>query len=696
MWAGIIINSPHPPIPPTHATRPSGPTAILHMYAFLKLLLKRDEVEMLYLCYSLLVCVSICIICSNALKESNPSEADCDWQWHEQPLSHFARGSTNGATFKQRLCVYSKYWKPDGPIFFYTGNESPVEEYVNNSGLQWTLAKEQNALLIFAEHRYFGESIPAIEGTENCLAYLSSEEALADYATLINHIKREWSDGVYENSAVIAFGGSYGGMLSSWLRILYPSAIDGAIAASAPVLGFPLDNVPLDSSMRSVLYAASTNGGSNKYCANNLKMAWVLLTDIGNSADGRAKLSDGMNLCTPLENSQDVKTLRTYLQSPLFDLAEGSYPFETDYITFALTGTNDPLPAWAMTQVCEIITDSVTRDSGDGDNKEEKDGTSYGIRLEGNPETVKFSVHASASTSDDDNDVVVINVDWDNLSNNSYTIDDVVSRTSIMQLLRNTAQSMQVWYNVTGTLPSCIDWSGGPAPSVNISDRKGGPMLSRATRAPSASSHTNTNTTHRQEVSADAEASSESDNICTQTQSDITVAVAWTALVCNEGMNLVNTFAAGIGNDLYWPPTLPKDYTYKSSVAGSLAFCSYFAQTGLYGIPTERDEWSFWLNTAYGGDRLQYASNIFYTNGNLDPWSGAGVLPLSSSAETERDERGVDDSIVSRVIDMGGHHLDLFWATDADPESVRQVREEQKQHIEKWVRQKNVQTTKKK
>lgn len=42
-----------------------------------------------------------------------------------------------------RYCVYDKYWgvvpgsgsgpEEMGPVFFYTGNESPVEEYVNNS-----------------------------------------------------------------------------------------------------------------------------------------------------------------------------------------------------------------------------------------------------------------------------------------------------------------------------------------------------------------------------------------------------------------------------------------------------------------------------------------------------------------------------------------------------------------------------------
>lgn len=153
---------------------------------------------------------------------------NCTWHYFEQPLSHFARGIAG--SYKQRVCIYDGYWKPDQglPIFLYTGNESPVDEYVNNTGLIWDLAAEVNALVVFAEHRYFGESIPAIEGMDNCLAYLSSEEALADYASLTNRFRREWGA---KNSAIIAFGGSYGGMLASWMRILYPSAVDGGETA---------------------------------------------------------------------------------------------------------------------------------------------------------------------------------------------------------------------------------------------------------------------------------------------------------------------------------------------------------------------------------------------------------------------------------------------------------------------------------
>ena len=157
---------------------------------------------------------------------SYPTSADCTWRYIDQPLSHFEK--RNAAFFRQRLCVFADYWKPEQslPVFLYTGNESPVEEYVNNTGLIWNLAKQMNALIIFAEHRYFGESIPDITGMPNCIAYLTSEEAIADYAVLTDKVRSDWGA---KGSAVIAFGGSYGGMLSSWLRIKYPGIVDGGL-----------------------------------------------------------------------------------------------------------------------------------------------------------------------------------------------------------------------------------------------------------------------------------------------------------------------------------------------------------------------------------------------------------------------------------------------------------------------------------
>ena len=53
--------------------------------------------------------------------------------------------------------------------------------------------------------------------------------SMADYATLIRDIKDEIKA---PHSPVIVFGGSYGGMLSTWMRLKYPSSVDGAVAGA--------------------------------------------------------------------------------------------------------------------------------------------------------------------------------------------------------------------------------------------------------------------------------------------------------------------------------------------------------------------------------------------------------------------------------------------------------------------------------
>jgi pimeloyl-ACP methyl ester carboxylesterase len=91
--------------------------------------------------------------------------------------------------------------------------------YLNATGLMWENAEHFGALLIFAEHRYYGKSLPFGQDTRKHMRWLSAEQALADYAVLIHNFKAENS---LDSSPVIGFGGSYGGMLAAWARLKYP------------------------------------------------------------------------------------------------------------------------------------------------------------------------------------------------------------------------------------------------------------------------------------------------------------------------------------------------------------------------------------------------------------------------------------------------------------------------------------------
>lgn len=127
----------------------------------------------------------------------------------------------------------------DAPILFYCGNEDDVDVYYANTGyITDTLPASMKALVVFGEHRYYGKSMPFGDKSfipEN-VRFLTVYHTMMDYVKLIQFIK--YSDVKYKNSPVIAVGGSYGGMMASWMRMKYPHIIAGAYASSAPILFF--------------------------------------------------------------------------------------------------------------------------------------------------------------------------------------------------------------------------------------------------------------------------------------------------------------------------------------------------------------------------------------------------------------------------------------------------------------------------
>ena len=85
-----------------------------------------------------------------------------------------------------------------------------------------------------------------------------------------------------------------------------------------------------------------------------------------------------------------------------------------------------------------------------------------------------------------------------------------------------------------------------------------------------------------------------------------------------------------------------------------------------------------WALDTFGGRNpskdFMHASNIVFTNGELDPWRAGGLL---------HDVPG-DSDIVVRVLEGGAHHLELRLPNPADPDDVNEVRNLIEQHIVQW------------
>ncbi|KAK3918120.1 Lysosomal Pro-X carboxypeptidase [Frankliniella fusca] len=264
-------------------------------------------------------------------------------------------------SFQLRYLVNDTWWdkhKP-GPIFFYTGNEGDITLFAQNTGFMWDIAAEFRALVVFAEHRYYGKSMPF--GTKSFadpqhLGYLTAQQALADFVAVIDELRRGQS--FPRQSPVIAFGGSYGGMLSAWIRMKYPHVVAGAISASAPVL-MSAGLTPCDAFSRivtSVYHAAAPK------CAENIRRSWKALRNISNTGesmvsmaqiasfaadDGKAWLSKTFSLKKSIHGKADVDVLLGWLNEAYTDVAMANYPYPANFL--------GDMPANPVNEVCKPL-----------------------------------------------------------------------------------------------------------------------------------------------------------------------------------------------------------------------------------------------------------------------------------------------------------------------------------------------------
>lgn len=268
------------------------------------------------------------------------------------PLDHFS--FADNRTFALRYLINDSYWEPDhGPMFFYTGNEGDIEMFAQNTGFMWNTAPVFHALLLFAEHRYYGLSMPFGKDSlskPEYFGYLSSEQALADFVDVIYHVKQNMTHKRNKikhekrSSPVIAFGGSYGGMLAAWMRMKYPAVIEGALASSAPIWQFT--GMINCFSYNQILTAAFNS--SSPTCVENIKKSWDIIFKFTHSEfNGKKWLTEHWKLCEPLKTDDNVSSLIDWISEVYSSLAMINYPYPTNFLM--------PVPANPVKEFCSYL-----------------------------------------------------------------------------------------------------------------------------------------------------------------------------------------------------------------------------------------------------------------------------------------------------------------------------------------------------
>ena len=104
---------------------------------------------------------------------------------------------------------------------------------------------------------------------------------------------------------MIVGGGSYGGMLSAWLRMKYPHVFQGALAASAPILFF--DGVVSPNAYDDI--ATDDYRKADEQCPVMIKAGFDQLLELREQADSYQTLHDIFNLCDVPSGAAEVQSL---------------------------------------------------------------------------------------------------------------------------------------------------------------------------------------------------------------------------------------------------------------------------------------------------------------------------------------------------------------------------------------------------
>lgn len=168
---------------------------------------------------------------------------------------------------------------------------------------------------------------------------------MQDYVQLIKFIKQKYNA---QNSAVIVFGGSYGGMLAAWLRMKYPATFQGALAASAPILQFR-GNSAAETEFSDIITDDFAQTYPDERCSKGIKQGFTILENLKTRQTDWPELSAYMPTCDNIKSAQDITNLQSHYENGFAYMAMTNYPTPNSFL--------NPMPAWPVNASCLVYKD---------------------------------------------------------------------------------------------------------------------------------------------------------------------------------------------------------------------------------------------------------------------------------------------------------------------------------------------------
>ncbi|CAO2819561.1 unnamed protein product [Amaranthus hypochondriacus] len=243
---------------------------------------------------------------------------------YNQILDHSNFEYLHIVTFNQIYYIDFTYWagaQAKGPILVNFGGEGPINLEVNGVGIINLSAPKLGALIVYIEHRFYGESVPMGSIDEamndsNIRRCLTVDQALTDFADIIQHIKQNLSA---TNSPVIVIGGSYAGMLATWFRLRYPLLSVGALASSAPLLDFGV----ISPQNQNCWIVSQDFKKESEKCYNIIRQSWTIIDGVASQPQGLTILRHLFRACKPLSSAWELKS---YLSNMYSYFAQYDFP----------------------------------------------------------------------------------------------------------------------------------------------------------------------------------------------------------------------------------------------------------------------------------------------------------------------------------------------------------------------------------